>query len=222
MPTLEVAKASVAELYGNAARLVREREAAIHQSFNDIADQVRKTGADRAQRAGNEQQAEAAGMQSAAQNLGIQAPPTAGRGTASFRAVDAAENEGNTEGWVEWLANNRNLAAGRNMAQSHAFDYLGSKRIQELEQDYLASLSGGGGGYGRGGGDDSSSDGTVYPSRVAQLDPGVARGLAATQIRLTKQGAVMPKDYTYSVARNSNPAIRAAESKQSSSLLRKS
>jgi hypothetical protein len=219
--SLADAKANISELYGNAARLVADREAQIQASYNDVANQVRDNAKARATRAAGETQAEGAGMTSAAQSRGLQVPAGAGARTASFRGVDADENESNRDGWVDWLVANRDINAGRNLAQSHAFGYLGSKALEELDRQYLSSLSGGGygGGGGRGGGG-SSSDGTTYPSRVAQLQPNVARGLAATSIRLTDQGnafkkagisGAIPKNYTYSVKANSNPALRQKE-----------
>lgn len=205
---VDVAKANLSDVYGNAARLVRQRDAALKATYDQLASTLKSNSSARTSREGAIAGKEAAGMNTAAQALGLNMPPspaTEGRAQ-SFRDVDRAGYEGDTAGWGSYLGKVKGIEADRNMAAANAFDYMGQEAGKDLDNDFLAMLaSGGGGGGGGGWGSGGSGDeGLIeYPKYVNQMDAGAARGLAAARIRLEDQGAawarsgVDPRTYKY-------------------------
>ena len=221
---MTITEQQLRDLYGRGAQIIRDRTAAIQQQFNDQAAQIDANATSRAASDAQTAQAQASSMQSAAMSLGLEAPPqqTGAGSAASFANVKRADYEGGAGDWRQFLATNRDITAGRNMATSHSLEAEGQDKINALNA-FLASggFGGGGGGGGRGGGGYDDEPEVTYPSKVAQMSPGVARGLAATRLRLEQMGGLrptstgktvaMPKNYTYSVKANSDPKIRAAE-----------
>jgi hypothetical protein len=222
--SLADAKANVADLYGNAARLVRDRDAQIQAGYEQITQQLKQNAMDRQLTSSQQAGAEQAGLNTAYGALGLQAPTPTPGGAASFRSADESQYTGDANGWEKYLGTSGGIQRDRNRAAADAFDYMGQKQQEALDAEYLMSLSrgfggGGVGGRGRGGGGGGGEELIEYPSKVNQMTPGAARGLAATRLRLEKQGGLtgqnkaMPKNYTYSPKKNSNTKLRKAEAK---------
>lgn len=192
MTDLATAKANVAEVYGNAARLIRDRLQSVYAGYDQASGQIGSDAEGRSKAEGQRANAERGGMEAGAVSLGLSAPPpSSGVGSAaSFRDVDRAQYEGDAGGWRQYLETTKHIAAGRNEAQAQAFGYLGSQAQDALAQLYAAMASrggGGGGGYGRGGRGGRSSGPDTYPEWVDPAPDSAVRNAAATGVRLTRQ-----------------------------------
>lgn len=216
---MSITEQQLRDLYGRGAQIIRERTAAIQQQYNDMAAQVDANATSRAQSDAQTAQAQAAGMQSAAKSLGLEAPPqqTGIGSAASFDRVNRESYQGGAGDWRTFLGKTRDITSGRNEAHAQAIEAMGQERVNNLNA-FLAAQRSGGGGYGGGGGrggyyEDEPEQ--TFPSYTPQMEPGVARGLAATRLRLEKMGAAgMPKNYTFSAKANSDPKRRKAEGKE--------
>lgn len=193
MTDLASAKANVAEVYGNAARLIRERLQPIYAGYDQATGQITGDASSRTASDAQQATAEQRGMEAGAASLGLTPPPpSSGLGSAaSFRNVDRAQYQGDAEGWRHYLGDHlKHAEAGRNEAQAQAFGYLGSQAQDALTQLYAAMASrggGGGGGYGRGGRGGRSSGPDTYPEWVDPAPDSAIRNAAATGVRLTRQ-----------------------------------